>query len=87
MYIAELRGSNLIQSSYLNSYDKLMILQYSKQPNVLLKLNFLKISCKIAEIKIIMRLQGFIFNCGSAFRVGTFAKRSKVEKILKGSLD
>ena len=45
----------------------------------------MKISCEIAEIKI--RLQGLVVNCRTAFRVGTFAKRSKVEEILKGSLD
>ena len=71
----------------MNYFDKLLILQYTKQPNVLLRLNFLKISGEIAEIKILMRLQGFVVNCGTAFRVGTFAKRSKVEEILKGSLD
>ena len=69
----------------MNSYDEFMLLQYSKQPNVLLRLYFMKISCEIAEIKI--RLQGLVVNCRTAFRVGTFAKRSKVEEILKGSLD
>ena len=57
----------------MNSYDEFMILQYSKQPNVLFRLNFPKISCEIEEIKILMRLQGFVVNCGTAFR---FGKRS-----------